>query len=42
MSDQINSRTERRKAQEINTKRNKKPKNTKSIIKKVFLIISYY
>ena len=38
MSDKINSRTERRKAQEEHN-RNKKPKNTKSIIKKVFLTL---
>lgn len=35
MSDNINSRVERRKAQE--NSRNKKPKNTKGVIKKVFL-----
>ena len=35
MSDNINSRVERRKAQENSS--NKKPKNTKGVIKKVFL-----
>ena len=40
MSDNINSRAERRKAQEHNErKNNKKPKKTKSIIKKVFLTL---
>jgi penicillin-binding protein 1A len=37
MSDQLNSRVERRKAQE--NSRNKKPKNTKGVIKKVFLTL---
>jgi len=39
MSDQINSRAERRKALEIENKRNKKPKNKKSIFKKVFITL---
>ncbi|QUW22141.1 PBP1A family penicillin-binding protein [Sporosarcina sp. Marseille-Q4063] len=37
MSDKLNSRVERRKAQE--NARNKKPKNTKGVIKKVFLTL---
>lgn len=39
MSDQINSRTERRKSQQSTKKRNKKPKNAKSIVKKIFLVV---
>ena len=39
MSDQIKSRTELRKAQEGSRKNNKKPKNAKSIIKKIFLTL---
>ena len=39
MSDQINSRTERRKAQETANKQNKKPKKKNSIFKKVFMTL---
>lgn len=39
MSDNINSRTGRRQAQEQLRKKNKKPRNTKSMIKKVFLAL---
>lgn len=38
MSDQINSRTERRRAQQQNNK-NQKPRNNKGLIKKIFLAL---
>lgn len=39
MSEQIKSRTERRKAEQSSRKKDKKPKNTKSIFKKIFLTL---